>query len=112
MDEISIRKGHKYRVIVSGLDRRRPVWVGGEGRKEKDLDEFFEYIGKTKSKRIELTAMDMWKAFRKSTLKSAPDAVINYDKFHIMSHLSKALDQFRREEYKRLSGKNRSYTRR
>ncbi len=35
VDEISIRKGHKYRVIVSDLDRRRPIWVGGEGRKEK-----------------------------------------------------------------------------
>lgn len=109
VDEISIRKGHKYRVIVSDLDRRRPIWVGGEGRKEKDLDEFFEFIGKTKSERIKLAAMDMWKAFRKSTLKNAPDALIIYDKFHIMSHLSKALDQVRREEYKRLSGKDRSY---
>ena len=96
VDEISIRKGHNYRVIVSDLDRRRPIWVGGEGRKEKDLDEFFEFIGKTKSKRIKLAAMDMWKAFRKSTLKNAPEALIIYDKFHIMSHLSKALDQVRR----------------
>ena len=109
IDEISIRKGHNYRVIVSDLDLRRPIWVGGEGRKEEDLDEFFKFIGKTKCKRIELAAMDMWKAFRKSTLKNAPDALIIYDKFHIISHLSKALDQVRREEYKRLSGKDRSY---
>ena len=109
VDEISIRKGHNYRVIVSDLELRRPIWVGGEGRKEKDLDEFFEFIGKTKSKCIELAAMDMWKAFRNSTLKNAPEAFIIYDKFHIISHLSKALDQVRREEYKRLSGKDRSY---
>ena len=51
----------------------------------------------------------MWKAFRNSTLKNVPDALIIYDKFHITSHLSKALDQVRREEYKRLSGKDRSY---
>ncbi len=53
VDEISLCKGHNYRVIVivivSDLDRRRPIWVGGEGRKDKDLDEFFEFIGKTKS---------------------------------------------------------------
>jgi len=109
IDEISIRKGHNYRVIVSDLDRRRPIWVGGEGRKEEDLDEFFNFIGKTKSKHVKLAAMDMWKAFRNSTLKNAPDALIIYDKFHIMSHLSKALDQVRRAEYKRLSGKDRSY---
>ena len=34
VDEISIRKGHNYRVIVSDLERARPIWVGGEGRKE------------------------------------------------------------------------------
>ena len=46
VDEISIRKGHNYRVIVSDLDQRRPIWVGGEGRKEEDLDEFYEFVGK------------------------------------------------------------------
>ena len=34
---------------------------------------------------------------------------IIYDKFHIMRHLSKALDEVRRREYQRLSGKDRSY---
>ena len=109
VDEISIRKGHNYRVIVSDLDQRRPIWVGGEGRKEADLDQFYTFIGKTKCKRIQLAAMDMWKAFRNSTVKNTPNALIIYDKFHIMRHLSKALDQVRREEYKRLSGKDRSY---
>jgi len=41
IDEISIRKGHNYRVIVSDLDRERPIWVGGEGRKEADIDLLF-----------------------------------------------------------------------
>ena len=45
IDEISIRKGHNYRVIVSDLDRDRPIWVGGEGRKEADIDLFFEALG-------------------------------------------------------------------
>ena len=29
VDEIAIRKGHDYRLVVSDLDRRRPIWVGG-----------------------------------------------------------------------------------
>ena len=45
IDEISIRKGHNYRVIVSDLDRGRPIWVGGEGRKEADTDLFFKALG-------------------------------------------------------------------
>ncbi len=70
IDEISIRKGHNYRVIVSDLDRGRPIWVGGEGRKEADIDLFFKALGEKKSARIELAAMDMWKAFRNSVMKT------------------------------------------
>ena len=61
--------------------------------------------------------MDMWKAFTKSTVKNAPDAVILYDKFHVMRHLGEALDKVRKPvldfdrgtEYARLSGKDRSF---
>jgi transposase len=28
IDEISIRKGHTYRIVVSDLERRRPIWQG------------------------------------------------------------------------------------
>lgn len=31
VDEISIRKGHTYRIVVSDLVRRRPIWFGGKG---------------------------------------------------------------------------------
>jgi len=109
IDEISIRKGHNYRVIVSDLERARPIWVGGEGRKETDIDLFFKALGGKKSARIKLAAMDMWKPFRNSVKNNAPNARIIFDKFHIMRHLSKALDEVRRSEYKRLSGEDRSY---
>ena len=109
IDELSIRKGHNYRVIVSDLERGRPIWVGGEGRKEADMDLFFQALGEKKSARIELAAMDLWKAFRNSVRKNTPEVRIIFDKFHIMRHLSKALDEVRRSEYKRLNGKDRRY---
>jgi transposase len=31
IDEISIRKGHTYRIVVSDLVRKRPIWFGGLG---------------------------------------------------------------------------------
>ncbi len=109
IDELSIRKGHNYRVIVSDLDRERPIWVGGEGRTEADIDLFFKELGEKASARIELAAIDMWKPFRNSVTKNAPNARIVFDKFHIMRHLSSALDAVRRAEYKRLAGKDRAY---
>lgn len=51
----------------------------------------------------------MWKAFRNSTNKNAPQAAILFDKFHVMRHLGEALDKVRKSEYARLSGKDRSY---
>jgi transposase len=109
VDEIAIRKGHHYRIVVSDLDRGRPIWVGGEGRKEADLDRFFIALGPRKCRRIELAVMDMWKPFRNSVERNAPQARIVYDKFHIMRHLADALDEVRRAEYRRLRGKDRAY---
>jgi transposase len=109
IDEIAIRKGHNYRVVVSDLERGRPIWVGGQGRTEADIDRFFAALGPRKTARIELAAMDMWKPFRSSLNRHAPKARVIFDKFHIMRHLGDALDQVRRSEYRRLAGKDRAF---
>ena len=111
IDEIAIAKGHKYRIVVSDLERGRPIWFGGKDRSEESLDEFFAWLGPEKAGKIRLAVMDMWKAFRKSTLKqgNAPKATILYDKFHILMHLSEAMDKVRKQEYARLVGKDRRF---
>jgi transposase len=109
IDEVSLRKGHIYRIVVSDLERRKPIWFGGEDRSEASLDLFYNSLGPKKSEKIELSVMDMWKAFEKSTRKNVPQAAILYDKFHVMRHLGNALDKIRKMEYGRLSGKDRSY---
>jgi transposase len=109
IDEISIRKGHTYRIVVSDLQRERPIWFGGSDRSEKSMDEFFRFLGEKKARRIRLAVMDMWKAFRNSTARHAPHAAILFDKFHVMKHLGEALDEVRKSEYRRLSEKDRSY---
>lgn len=109
IDEISLRKGHIYRIVVSDLERGRPIWYGGEDRSEESMDMFYEWLGTKKAKKIKLAVMDMWKAFEKSTRKNIPDAAILYDKFHVIRHLGEALDKIRKTEYARLSGSDRSY---
>jgi len=111
IDEISIRKGHTYRIVVSDLVRGRPIWFGGHDRSEASLDEFFVWLGPKKCRKIRLAVMDMWKAFRNSTLKegNAPQAAILYDKFHVLGHLGTALDKVRKREYARLSGEDRRF---
>ena len=109
VDEISIKKGHSYRIVVSDLEARRAIWFGGEGRTEADMDLFYAFLGQENSQKIRLAVMDMWKPFRKSTQRHAPQSLIMFDKFHIVKHLGDALDDIRRLEYKRVTGEDRSF---
>jgi transposase len=109
VDEISIRKGHTYRIVVSDLIRKRPIWFGGEDRKEASMALFYDWLGEKKTRGIRLAVMDMWKPFYNVTTARAPQAAVLYDKFHIMRHLGDALDAVRKAEYRRLSGRDRSY---
>jgi transposase len=40
IDEISIKKRHVYRIVVSDLEQKRAIWFGGDGRSEADMDKF------------------------------------------------------------------------
>ena len=109
IDEISIRKRHTYRIVVSDLIRRRPIWFGGQDRSEASMSEFYAWLGASKRRRIRLAVMDMWKPFRNATQAHAPQAAILFDKFHVLRHLGEALDKVRKSEYTRLTGKQRRY---
>ena len=109
IDEISLRKGHTYRIVVSDLFRRRPIWFGGPDRSQASLELFFKELGIKKCRGIYLAVMDLWKPFRDATLKQAPDASIRFDKFPVIAHLGDALDQVRKSEYARLTGKDRQF---
>jgi len=109
IDEIAIRKGHTYRIVVSDLIRGRPIWFGGKDRSEASMAQFYDWLSEKKSRTIRLAVMDMWKPFRNATAVHAPQAAILFDKFHIMRHLGEALDKVRKAEYARFSGKDRRY---
>jgi len=109
IDEIFIRKRHRYAIVVADLVQQRPIWLGGQGRTEHDMQLFFDAMGIERYKTIRLAVMDMWKPFRNVTLRQAPQAQIVFDKFHVMKHLTDALDMVRRSEYKRVNEKERRF---
>ena len=92
IDEVSIKKGHVYRIVVSDLGRQRPIWFGGTDRSEANMDQFYAWLGPRKTGRLRLAVMDMWKPFRLSATHHAPQASILFDKFHVLRHLGDALD--------------------
>jgi transposase len=109
IDEISIRKGHTYCIVVSDLLRRRPIWFGGTDRSEASMAVFYNWLGPKKSEGIRPAVMDMWEPFRNVTTERAPKAAILFDKFHIIRHSGEALDEVRKSEYARLSGRQRRF---
>ena len=109
VDEISMRKGHTYKIIVSDLEKGLPIWIGGKDRSEDSMNEFYNCLKPEKSRQIRLAVMDMWKAFEKSAKENIPQAAILYDKFHVIRHLQEALDKIRKNEYYRVNGNERKF---
>ena len=99
IDEISRRKGHTYVTNVYDLAKKRLIWTG-EGRDRSVLDRFFAEIGDEALKQIKCICCDMWSPYIEGVKANAPHAVLVFDKFHIVRHLTGAVDKVRKEEVK------------
>ena len=105
IDEISRRRGHVYHTQVYDLGAKRLLW-SGEGRKEETLRRFFEEWGPEKTARIRGICCDMWAPYISVVQEKAPQAVLVFDKFHIIHHLLDAVSKVRRDEAHSLSKTN------
>jgi transposase len=103
VDEIQYGKGHKYLTVVYQLDAgiRRLIYVG-QKRTTKTLLRFFFEFGKPRTAALKFICSDMWQPYLKVIAKKAPQALNILDRFHIVSHLTKAVNQVRVDEVKRL----------
>jgi transposase len=106
VDEILWHRGHKYLTVVYQINEgcKRLLWVGPD-RKVKTLLRFFRWLGKERSAELEFICSDMWKPYLKVIAKKAGQAVHVLDRFHIMQHLSKAIDEIRAKEARRMQAK-------
>jgi len=99
VDEIYLGKKQKFITVVSNLETGEPLWFGQE-RKKETLDEFFtSQLSSRQRMRITAACVDMWEPFRLSIEQWAPNCRIVYDKFHIMQHANRAIDEVRRAEF-------------
>ena len=107
VDEIYFGKQRKFITVVSNLDTGEPLWFG-QDRKQETLDEFFRtQLSATQRKRVEAACVDMWQPFTNSIEQWARNCRIVYDKFHVLQHANKAIDEVRRAEFFRKSGRMR-----
>lgn len=62
---------------------------------ESSLREFFACFGTERALGIRFICSDMWKPLLNVTKERAPQALSIIDRFHVMVHFSKAIDQVR-----------------
>jgi transposase len=107
VDEIYLGKTMKFITVVSNLESTEPVWFG-QDRKQETLDEFFQtQLSAMQRKRLESVCVDMWQPFTNSIQQWAGNCQIVYDKFHVLQHANRAIDEVRRAEFFRKGGSMR-----
>jgi len=99
IDETSRARGHQYVTLAADADQRRVVFVT-EGRAADTIHALAADLRAHQGtpEAIESVSIDMSPAFIKGVTAALPNARITFDKFHVIAHANKAVDQTRRAE--------------
>ena len=100
VDEKSVGKGHRYVTLVCDLSGSTVEYIGDD-RKKESLDRYFQGISQEQREGIEAIAMDMWDPYLASIREHVPQAEekIVFDRYHLMTHMGKAVDTVRKREH-------------
>ena len=104
IDEICWKKtGSKFLTLAYQIDSgcKRLLWIGKD-RTHKTLEGFFEEFGPEHCSKLRFVCTDMWKPYLEVVAKKAAKALNILDRFHIMSHMNKAIDKVRATEARTL----------
>ena len=103
VDEKAVAKGHKYMTLVCDLDGGAVEHVTND-RKQESLEEYYKGLNQEQKDGIEAVAMDMWDPYVAATREhiAEADEKIVYDRFHIMTHMGKAVDTVRKQEHREM----------
>jgi transposase len=98
IDEICIGKGHRYLTIVLDLETGVVVHVG-RGKGGDALLDFWKRLRRCGVK-IEAVATDMSPAYIDAVTTHLPEAVLVFDRFHVVKLFNEKLSDLRRELYR------------
>jgi transposase len=107
VDEKAFRRGHKYVTVVCDADRGTVEYVADD-REKASLEGYYAGLSEEQKTGLEAVAMDMWEPYVQATraaLPAAEDKIV-FDRFHVMQHVTRAVDAVRKQEHKRLLEKD------
>jgi transposase len=91
-------KNEQYFTVITDMKTRKVVWVSSS-RNKAALDEFFAIIGKERSEKIKVVAMDLHDPYKASVKEHCPNATVVWDKFHVVRIFEEALNNERLKIY-------------
>ena len=100
IDEISIRKHHKYLTIICDFESGEVIGVA-ENRDYPALANFLKNLPIEVRQNIEAVAIDMWDPYIKAIKEHLPNADIVFDLFHVTAAFSRLIDKVRNIEYRK-----------
>ena len=103
VDEIAWSRGHTYLTLVYDIGgKTKRLLAVAEQRTEASLRECLESLGATACESVQYVCSDMWRPYLNVIAEKLGNAVHVLDRFHVMQLFSKALDEIRAEESRRL----------
>ena len=102
IDEVAVRRGHRYLTTVVDLERGRVVYIG-EGRRTDSVEPFIRRL-KRLGVKLQAVAVDMWKPFARAIRRHYRRLPLVYDVFHILADFSRTLTEIRVDEYQKRKG--------
>jgi transposase len=107
IDEVSRSKGQRYLTLVYDLERGRLAWIG-ENRDAETMKQFFAWLGPKRAMSIRVVCCDMWAVYMDAVRAKLPKAQLVFDRFHVVQHLNRSVDEVRRAGWRQLSGEERN----
>ena len=102
IDEIALKKGHRYATVFYDLQRREVIGLV-RSRRERAVGGFFRRWGKQACRGVVAACMDLWSPYRNSVRRHCKNADVVFDKFHVYRYFNDAIDEVRRQEQARVS---------
>ncbi len=100
IDEISIRKGHKYLTLVMDLASGAVVFVG-DGKGADALLPFWSRLKRSRAK-LKAVATDLSTAYISAVVERLPGVPLVFDHFHVVKLMNDKLTEVRRKLYREL----------
>jgi transposase len=99
VDELAVRKGQKYLSVFADLVKKRVIFAT-EGADQHVWGAFVRALEEHHGHRHAITqvSMDMSARYERGIRDNCRNAQMVYDKFHVIAHANKAVDEVRRAE--------------